>query len=498
MSISASAGSTKDMTRTSSLNINDRIRAKDLRGKLISETQAAEMIRSGMTVGCSGFVSVGHPKRVLKAAAAKGRAKGLHLLSGGGTGDECVGELARNHMLAFLCPYNNNPDARRLINAGEIEYVDMHLSDMPGAVRSGLLGNIDLAVIECCMINDDGGIVPTLSVGASEAFVECAEKVILELNLAYPSTMYGLHRMTDGTHSIKCDPKKIAGIVVTDEYGQLASVPSPSPTDDAIAENVIKIIQKECADGRVSGEFAIEPGIGSVAVAVFTKMSSLMKNGSVNYVGVVQDSAIDLLLSGNIKKITGAALRLSENGLSKLLGNIDRLRGKIEILPQDVSNNCGNLDRCRLIAVNTAIEADITGNINSTHLLGDKIMNGIGGAADFARHSVLSVFMTPSVAKNGQISCIVPSVSHVDHNAYDVDFIVTEQGYADLRCKAPYQRAEQIINNCAEVGYREQLKEYLNRCARSGYTPFDIEHSMDWHKNYILSGNMRGSGSPGK
>lgn len=454
-----------------------------LREKCITKETAAGLIRSGMTIGCSGFVAVGHPKVILRLAAEKGTVKDLRLLSGGGTGDECVGELARSRAISFLCPYNNNPDARRQINAGEISYVDMHLSDMPRAVRRGLLGHVDLAIIECCMVDENGGIVPTLSVGAAEAFAACADRVLLELNLAYPMSLRGLHQMTDGTHGISCDPGKIVGIVVTNELGQLADEPVPTAVDDAIADNVVRIIRNECDAGRLSGKFAIEPGIGATAVAVFTEMSKQLANRQIDYVGVVQDGAIDLLLSGNLERVVGAALRLSPTGFEKLVSNLDRVRDRITILPQDVSNRAGNLEKANLVAVNTAIEADILGNVNSTHLLGNRIMNGMGGAADFTRHASLSVFMTPSVAKGGKISCIVPYVSHVDHSAYDVDFLVTEQGWADLRCKTPRERARAVVENCCNPLYREKLTAYLEACPDGVYTPLDLERCFEIYGN---------------
>ena len=74
------------------------------------------------------------------------------------------------------------------------------------------------------------------------------------------------------------------------------------------------------------------------------------------------------------------------------------------------------------------IEADIYGNVNSTHIMGSSIQNGIGGSGDFARNAYISMFLSPSTAKSGAISCIVPMVSHVDHTEHDVHVIVTEQG----------------------------------------------------------------------
>jgi succinyl-CoA:acetate CoA-transferase len=87
--------------------------------------------------------------------------------------------------------------------------------------------------------------------------------------------------------------------------------------------------------------------------------------------------------------------------------------------------------------MNGMIEADIYGNVNSTYVAGIRVTNGIGGSGDFARNGYLSVFMSPSIAKVGVISGIVPMVSHVDHTEHDTMVIVTEQGLADLRGLSP-------------------------------------------------------------
>ena len=118
--------------------------------------------------------------------------------------------------------------------------------------------------------------------------------------------------------------------------------------------------------------------------------------------------------------------------------------------------------------MNSMIEADIYGNINSTHVMGTGMMNGIGGSGDFARNGYLSFFVTPSVAKDGKISCIVPMCSHVDHTEHDTQIIVTEQGLADLRGLSPKQRAQVIIDQCAHPDYRDQLQDYFDRARLKG------------------------------
>lgn len=145
-----------------------------------------------------------------------------------------------------------------------------------------------------------------------------------------------------------------------------------------------------------------------------------------------------------------------------------------------------------MISMNTPIECDIYGNVNSTHVMGGKMMNGIGGSGDFARNAGLTIFATGSLAKDGNISCIVPMCSHIDHTEHDVQVIVTEQGLADLRWKDPMERAKLIIENCAHPDYRPLLREYLHAAqAGGGHIPHDLEKALSWHVNYLRHGSMK-------
>ena len=142
--------------------------------------------------------------------------------------------------------------------------------------------------------------------------------------------------------------------------------------------------------------------------------------------------------------------------------------------------------------MNTALEADIFGNINSTHVTGTKMMNGIGGSGDFTRNAYISIFSCPSVTKGGKISNIVPMVSHVDHSEHSVDILITDQGIADLRGKDPVQRAKEIIEHCAAPEYRELLKDYLKISGEgSGQTPHKLEAALSFHSEFMASGDMR-------
>jgi succinyl-CoA:acetate CoA-transferase len=132
--------------------------------------------------------------------------------------------------------------------------------------------------------------------------------------------------------------------------------------------------------------------------------------------------------SGTLAFASATAFSLSPEGQDELSTNLADYRRKIVLRPQEISNHPEVVRRLGCLAMNGVIEADIYGNVNSTHLMGSSIMNGIGGSGDFARNAFISIFLTPSVAIGGAISCIVPMASHVDHTEHDVHVIVTEQG----------------------------------------------------------------------
>jgi succinyl-CoA:acetate CoA-transferase len=101
--------------------------------------------------------------------------------------------------------------------------------------------------------------------------------------------------------------------------------------------------------------------------------------------------------------------------------------------------------------------------------------------------------MTPSTAKGGAISAIVPQASHVDHITQDVAVLVTEQGLADLRGLSPRKRADLIIERCAHPSYRDALRDYQARALKGSYglhAPSLPGEALSWHQRYIETGSM--------
>jgi acyl-CoA hydrolase len=338
-----------------------------------------------------------------------------------------------------------------------------------------------------------------------------ARRIVIELNAFHPRKIRGLHDLYEGElapHTkpipllkpsdrigsavVIVDPAKIIGIVRTNVPDQARPLAKSDGETDRIGENIAKFLSDEMHIGRISSQFLpLQSGVGNVANAV---LMALSENPSIPpysmYSEVLQDSVIDAIEAGNITFASGTALTVSTNYLEKIYADYDFFKTRLVLRPQEISNHPEIALRLGLIAVNTALEADIFGNVNSTHVLGTKIMNGIGGSADFTRNAKISIFSCKSTAKDGKISAIVPLCTHIDHSEHSVKVLITEQGIADLRGKDQRQRALAIIENCAHPDYRDLLRQYLVMTG-SARTPFSLANAFKMHEAFIDGGDMR-------
>ena len=485
--------------------------------KFITAEEAAAFVNNDDNVGFSGFTPAGCHKSVPEAIAkraaeehAKGNPFQIGMFTGASTGDRLDGELARANAIKFRTPYQSNKDLRSALNAHKAQYYDMHLSELAQSLRYGFLGKINVAVIEAADVTEDGEIVPTCGVGITPTICRLADKIIVELNHKHPKAIRGMHDIYEpldppyrreipvyspsdriGLPYVKVDPSKIVGVVETENANEGGAF---APLDDvtkAIGNNVAMFLAGELKAGRIpEGFLPMQSGVGNVANAVLAAIGENKEIPAFNvYTEVIQDAVISLMKEGRVKFASGCSLSVSNDVIREIYANLDFFKDKILLRPQEISNNPEVARRLGLITINTALEADIFGNINSTHVSGTKMMNGIGGSGDFTRSAYLSIFTTPSTAKDGKISAFVPMVSHVDHNEHSVKVIITEYGVADLRGKSPVQRAEAIINNCVHPDYRPLLTEYMNMGIK-GHTPQNLKCSFAFHEELAASGDM--------
>lgn len=490
--------------------IKERVLATSLQSLVMEPEEAAKFIESGMTLGFSGFASAGYPKLVPLAIAAKGTACNLTVLAGASTGPELDGALSNANLIKKRAPFQSDKDMRKSINAGNIDYCDIHLSQMPKYVREKIFGDIDYAIIECVLIENDGGIVPTTTLGAVDSIVSAAKNIILEINTSFPIELKGIHDIflgkpgevipitgvldRVGSSTIPCELDRVKAIVFNETPGRAASFMPGNEVSDKIAGHIIEFLKREVESGKWEKLPPLQSGLGNVANAVLYGLKSSGFKGLTMFTEVVQDTALELIKEGVIDGASTTSLSLSEKWRDELFSNLDFYKDRVIIRQQNVSNNPETVQRFGVIGMNTAIEADIYGNVNSTHIMGSGTMNGVGGSCDFARNAGLTIFMTPATTKDGKISCIVPMVSHVDSTEHDVHVIVTEYGLADLRGKSPKERAELIIEKCCAPEYRDNLRAYFEHAkevAPGQQTPHDLKSALSWHIRYLEKGTMK-------
>ena len=493
--------------------LRDRIRHLPLLDRVVSAEQAAAMIKDGMTVGMSGFTRAGEAKAVPMALAELAREHPLKitLITGASLGNDLDKTLTAANVLARRMPFQSDPGLRKAINAGEVMYIDQHLSETVEQLRTGQIKPVDIAIIEAVAITENGGIVPTTSVGNSASFAILADKVIIEINLSQPVTLEGLHdiyiparrpsRMPIpvvtpdsrvGLPYIPIPPEKIAAIVISEKHDSSATILPPDDETRAIAGNLSDFLLNEVKHGRMGYDLQpLQAGIGTIANAVLHGFIDAPFRDLKMYSEVLQDSTFHLLDSGKLTFASGSSITLSAQMYQNVLPRLAEYKHQLILRPQEISNHPEVIRRLGLICINTAMEFDLYGNVNSTHVGGTHMMNGIGGSGDFARNAYMSVFVTKSIAKNGAISSVVPMVSHVDHTEHDVDVLVTEVGLADLRGLAPRERAPVIIANCVHPIYRDALTDYFDRAQkRGGQTPHVIEEALSWHAALRERGTM--------
>ncbi|WLG95702.1 acetyl-CoA hydrolase/transferase family protein [Pseudomonas sp. FP198] len=491
----------------------DRIRLPSLLDKVMSAAEAALLIEDGMTVGMSGFTRAGEAKAVPHALAERAKLVPLKisLMTGASLGNDLDKELTEAGVLARRMPFQVDSTLRKAINAGEVMFIDQHLSETVEQMRNAQLKLPDIAVIEAVAITEQGHIVPTTSVGNSASFAIFARQVIVEINMAHNPNLEGLHdiyipsyrptrtpiplvKVEDriGSPAIPIPAEKIAAIVITHQADSPSTVLPPDSDTQAIADHLVDFFKQEVAAGRMTNKLGpLQAGIGNIANAVMCGLIDSPFEELTMYSEVLQDSTFDLIDAGKLSFASGSSITLSARRNADVFGNLERYKDKLVLRPQEISNHPEVVRRLGIIGINTALEFDLYGNVNSTHVCGTRMMNGIGGSGDFARNAHLAVFVTKSIAKSGAISSVVPMVSHVDHTEHDVDILVTEIGLADLRGLAPRERARVIIDNCVHPIYRQALGDYFEAaCKLGGHTPHILKDALSWHLNLEETGRM--------
>ncbi|KAI9811899.1 MAG: acetyl-CoA hydrolase [Pycnora praestabilis] len=518
---------------TASALLKARVRRPSYLQKLVKADDLIDLFPHGAYVGWSGFTGVGYPKKVPTALAdhveknnLQGKLK-FSLFVGASSGDETENRWARLDMIERRSPHQVGKDISRGINEGRIKFFDKHLSMFPVDLVYGYYtkdkpnGKLDVVVVEASAITEDGGIIPGASVGASPELIQMADKVIIEVNTKMPS-FEGLHdiTMTDlpprrkpylimapedriGTPHIPIDPEKVVAIVESDYPDQTQPNAPEDATSRAIAANLIEFLKHEVTMGRLPKSLLpIQSGIGNIANAVVGGLSHGADFTNLKvWTEVLQDSFLDLFDSGHLDFATATSIRFSPDGFERFYRSWDDYAGKLLLRSQQVSNSPEIIRRLGVIGMNTPVEVDIYAHANSTCVMGSRMLNGLGGSADFLRSAKISIMHTPSTRPSKTdptgVSCIVPMCTHIDQTEHDLDVVVTEQGLADVRGLSPRERARVIINKCAHPDYKPILLDYFERaeyeCLRKGWghEPHLLWQAFKMHKEFNERGTMK-------
>ena len=498
------------------IDISDRVRNKDLQAKIVSAEEVAAFIKPGMSIGMSGFTASAYPKAIPLALAERMKKEPftVDIWTGASTGPELDDTLAAVHGIKRRLPYQTDAILRGEINNGSVDYLDLHLSESAQLARVGYLGKLDIAIVEAVAITEEGNIIPSTSLGNAASYVQQADVVIVEVNTTQPLELEGMHdvyvpldpphrlpipivKADDrvGTPFIPCTPDKIKFIVPCDIKDHTRDLAPIDENSKKMSQFTLEFLNAEIKAGRMPKNLLpLQSGVGNVANAVMAGFVDSDLEDLTVYTEVIQDGMLDLIDANKLNFASGTAFSPSPAGMERFYKDVAKYKKYLLLRPQEISNSPEVVHRLGVIAMNTALEVDIYGNVNSTHVTGTKMMNGIGGSGDFARNAFLTIFYTPSIAKNGAISSVVPMCSHIDHTEHDVDVIITEQGIADLRGLAPKKRALEIINNCVHPDYKPVLLDYYNRAVEAtkhAHTPHIIKEALSFHEKFIETKSMK-------
>lgn len=487
--------------------MEERIRNTLLRDRIMSSEEACRIIESGMTVAVGGYTSCGYPKAVLRALAARklqGEELVLDIVSGSNNGFVDT-MLAEPGIIRRRAPMIESKVLAGQVNKGQVLYCEQQMNRMPRYLKNETFGHLSVAVVEALAVEKDGSIIPTNAVGFLPDLIAMSDRVIVEINSTVPVQMEGLHDIflpegrpiplqsageRIGTHTVPCPPEKIAAIVFCAEADEVAELAPVKPAQKAISDNLLNFLELEMKRQGRTRLPPIQTGFGNLAAEIVNGLGSSSFRDLEFFGGVAQEANIRLLKEGRARTVSCGSVKMT-NTVRRWIREDTELRGSLVIRNGAVTNSSEVIARLGPVTLTSGIEMDIYGNINSSHIAGSRVVNGLGGGANFAQNGSLSVMMIVSENKAGAISTIVPMVSHQDISEHDVDVVVTEHGVADLRGKSDVERAEAIIENCAGL-YREQLRDYLQRAREKtgGHHPILLDEALSWHIALKEKGTM--------
>ncbi|RDG30985.1 acetyl-CoA hydrolase/transferase C-terminal domain-containing protein [Oceanispirochaeta sp. M1] len=480
----------------------------DVMSLKLTPEEAASVIKDGMTIAMSGWAMAGYPKAIPEELVKRkqaGENLSIKLITGANVPwlDE---KLGNEGIVKRRVPMVAGRALSSQANNGSLNYVEQQMCKMPRLLKSGSFGSIDVAVVEALGFDKEGNLIPSSSIGMTHYLMDAAKEIIVEINSAQPLILKELHDLhipapapetrpipllrtgqRIGQGAIPVDSSKISGIVETSIPERMTAQAKGTELTNKIAGCLFEFLEKEYEADLPP----IQTGFGGLADSIAHAFQHSKFENLEFFCGGVTEPVLELLASGKAAAVSTGGIGISDRVI-EILENTPDLSDKLVIRNGDITNGAEIIGRLGLIALNTGIEIDIYGNVNSSHIAGSRVVNGIGGGAGFAQNAGLSILLIPSVARGGAISGIVPMVSHQDISEHDIDVVVTENGIADLRGLDDLERAEAIIGNCASETYREQLSAYLNKSKElcGGHHPQLPVDAFEWYRRLKDEGSM--------
>ena len=401
-----------------------RVQNKKLRKKITTAVEAANLIKPGANVGMSGFTGAGYPKEVpgalaarIKAAHDRGEEFQIGLFTGASTAPELDGVARRGGRDQLPHPVPVRPDHAPQDQRGHLR-VRRHPPVPPGPDDLGRqsMGKLHTAVVEVTAIQEDGLLVPSSSIGNNKTFLDRAEQIILEVNSWQSADLEGMHDIYYGTRlpperqpvmlthtgdrigqrNYRVDLDKVVAVIETDAPDRNTPFKAADEDSQKMAGFFLEFLTHEVKNGRLPKDLLpLQSGVGNVANAVLAGLMDGPFDYLTSYTEVIQDGMVDLIDAGKMSVASATAFSLSPDYANRMNDEARHYRDKIVLRPQEISNHPEMIRRLGVIACNGMIEADIYGNVNSTHIMGSRMQNGIGGSADFTRNSFISAFVTP-------------------------------------------------------------------------------------------------------
>ena len=419
------------------------------RARALSAADAVGVVQSGMRVFVHGAAAT--PAPLLEALAARRDLEGVrlyHLHTEGAAPWTAPRPSAGVRSVSLF----TGAPLREAVAEGRADFVPVFLSDIPALFTSGAVP-LDVALVQVSPPDRHGLCTLGTSVDVARAAVDAARFVVAEVNAQMPRT-----------HG--------AGAVPLARFDAVVATDRPLPSHEPDPEDAVAARIGELVAALVEDRSTLQVGIGAIPNAVLARLHDKRDLGI--HTECFTDSMVALLEAGAVSNRfkavhPGRTVTSFVNGSRRLYDYVDD-NALVEFHPSDRVNDTARISRNpRMVAVNSALQVDLTGQVCADSL-GHRIVSGIGGQMDFIRGAARSaggkpIIALPSTAAGGRVSRIVaelaPGAGVVTTRGH-VHWVVTEYGAVNLHGATLRERGERLVS-IAHPDARAELRRDLQR-----------------------------------